>query len=70
MEILIAKFKLGLEPGGQGAAAAPKDDAKFWAARFYNQPTSTLCCLILTLNFQETRRHLAAWIHFLSLTIR
>ena len=39
MEILIDKFKLGLEPGGQGAAAAPKDDAKFWAsARFYNQP--------------------------------
>merc|ERR1719342_1381655 len=23
----------GLEPGGQGAAAAHKDDAKFWAAR-------------------------------------
>merc|ERR1719234_275241 len=23
----------GLEPGGQEAAAAPKDDAKFWAAR-------------------------------------
>ena len=38
MEILIDKFKLGLEPGGQGAAAAHKDDAKVWAARFYNQP--------------------------------
>merc|ERR1711971_1042000 len=23
----------GLEPGGQEAAAAPKDDSKFWAAR-------------------------------------
>jgi len=26
----------GLEPGGLGAAAAPKNDAKFWAARIHD----------------------------------